>query len=41
MISGAAGAMTIIMGNITKEDGPLKEFTREERVEHVSLYELI
>jgi MFS superfamily sulfate permease-like transporter len=37
MISGAAGAMAVVMGNLTREDGPLRDFTREERVEHLMM----
>jgi MFS superfamily sulfate permease-like transporter len=37
MISGAAGAMAVVMGNMTKEDGPLRDFSREERVEHLMM----
>ena len=28
MISGAAGAMAVVLGDLTKEDGPLGSFTR-------------
>lgn len=37
MISGAAGAMAVVMGNMTKEDGPLRDFSREERIEHLMM----
>lgn len=35
MISGAAGAMTVIMGDLTSDSGPMRAFTREERVEQL------
>ena len=31
MISGAAGAMAVVLGNLMKESGPLGEFDRHDR----------
>ncbi len=35
MISGAAGAMTVVMGDLTSDRGPLRNFPRPERVEQL------
>lgn len=37
MISGAAGAMAVVMGNMSSDTGPLRDYTREERVEHLMM----
>ena len=41
MISGAAGAMTVVMGDLTSDRGPLRRFTRAERVEQLSMCVLL
>ena len=41
MISGAAGAMAVVMGDLTKDDGPLRYFAREERVEQLLMCVLL
>lgn len=35
MVSGAAGAMAVVMGDLTRDDGPLKTFPRQARVEQL------
>lgn len=35
MISGAAGAMSVVLGDLMSESGPLKGFTRQERLEQL------
>lgn len=35
MISGAAGAMTVVMGDLTSDSGPMRSFSRPERVEQL------
>lgn len=37
MISGAAGAMTVVMGDLTSDHGPLRHFARADRVEQLSM----
>ena len=35
MISGAAGAMAVVMGDLTSNSGPLRHFPREQREEQL------
>jgi hypothetical protein len=41
MISGAAGAMTVVMGDLTSDRGPLRSFTRPERIEQLLMCVLL
>lgn len=35
MISGAAGALAVVLTKLTRDDGPLGTFTKDERIEHI------